>query len=867
MKYIYVSLCLVLLVFMSTDITKAQNPISPEDFLGYELGSKYSLTQHLEAYYKKLADESPRVEYQSYGTSVLGRELPFLIVGSEENLDNQEAIRKNLKRLTKRTEALPDKEVNELAANTPSVLYIYVLDAANEMPGVEGSMQIAYDLATKEDPVTQKIRENLLVIMSPMPNPDAHAKNVEWHHVYNIPGSSEDPFSKQNRNPWGLRSDGNAWGIDINRDFTWFVTPETRAMAEVSVQWQPQTMLDLHCCPPVFFMTPTGPPDHPMWPEVNRKWANRSVELTKKKFGEKGYSMSSGMDYAGITYLGHGITWGLLGPSVSGQMFESIGGKPAARRSDGSVVTLKMGIDRHIIGTWSVMEALSNNKQELLKDAYRQSVSSAEEAGSASVRGAVIPAAGPDVDPTKLKRLLDRLSIQGIQVQRATEAFSIEGSSFMNTADKEQLQFPAGTYYVDFVQPYSRLARSILDPTQETPVPKVDPRNPREAPFYDSQVQNLPLLFGVKAYTIEERLPSIQSEPYRQMQLNASVSGSDSKTPYAYVLPAGYESSYKVAVELMQNDYKVRVFKGPFRNGDRIFEKGSFAVISSRNPESLHSDILEHTENYQADLVKIGTPINDAGVDFGNSDLVEHIPNPHVAVLADEPAGYGDIFAGVRTLMDIDFGITFSSVRKEILENEDLSKYTAIVLPTGRNYAGRLKLDNLKEYVRRGGTVIAAKEAGLALSQDSLLGKNIHSDGKADRTFGTILRAQWQTYDSPPPGEWVDWKPEINVDRPLLSVGYGEEFAARGANVILYEVDEESDAQVVAHYSENTDNLLLDGFMVDGDKEKIAGRPYVVDHPVGQGRVIYLTEPVNYRGYWYGTNLLFLNALIFGPSL
>ncbi|MGK7368707.1 MAG: M14 family zinc carboxypeptidase, partial [Candidatus Halalkalibacterium sp. M3_1C_030] len=560
MKYLYVSLCLIMGMMMAlgVPITKAQNPPSPEEFLGYELGSKYSLTQHLEAYYKRLAEESPRVEYQSYGKSVLGRELPFVIVGSEQNLNRQDEIRQHIKRLTSRTEPLPDSEVEKLAAETPSVLYIYVLDAANEMPGVEGSMQIAYDLATKEDPVTQKIRENLLIIMSPMPNPDAHAKNVEWHHVYNIPGSSVDPYSKQNRTPWGLQSDGNAWGIDINRDFTWFVTPETRAMAEVSVNWQPQTMLDLHCCPPVFFMTPTGPPDHPMWPEVNRKWANRSVELAKKEFGERGYSMSSGMDYAGITYLGHGITWGLLGPSISGQMFESIGGKPAARRSDGSIVTLKMGIERHILGTWSVMEALSNNKEELLNDAYQQSIKSADEARNAAVSGAVIPATGSDVDPSKVKRLLDRLNVQGIEVQKATEAFSIEGSPFMDTEDKSKLQFPAGTYFVDFVQPYSRLARSVLDPTQKTPVPQVDPRNPREAPFYDSQVQNLPLLFGVDAYTIEEELPSIQREPYREIQLTSSITGSNSKNPYGYVLPAGFESSYKVAVGLMQEDYKVR---------------------------------------------------------------------------------------------------------------------------------------------------------------------------------------------------------------------------------------------------------------------------------------------------------------------
>jgi hypothetical protein len=742
-----------------------------------------------------------------------------------------------------------------------------VLDAANEFPGIEGSMQIAYNLATKEDAETQKMRDELLVIMSPMTNPDAHAKTVEWLEIYNVPGSSVDPNSKQNRTPWGLQRDGNVWGIDLNRDFTWFVTPETRAMAELSVDWQPQTMLDLHCCPPVFFMTPTGPPDHPMWPESNRKWANRSLEIAQQEFGEKGYSMSSGMDYAGITYLGHGITWGLLGPTISGQMFESIGGVPAVRRSDGSVATIKGGIERHIIGTRAVMKNLSENKQELLKDAYNQSVNSAEEAREATVRGAVIPAEGPNVDQTKLKRLLDRLELQGIEIKKATEPFTVEGRPFLDLDSKTAREFPAGTYYVDFVQPYSRLARSVLDPTQQTPVPQVDPRNDREAPFYDSQVQNLPMLFGVNAYTIDQDVPSVQHEAFQSLELESSVAEADTDIPYGYVLPAGKESSYKVAVSLMQDDYKVRVFKGPFINDGTEYEKGTFAVIQKRNNEGLNDRIHSLAKKYGAQLVEIDSPINSAGVDFGNADLVEHIPNPLIAVLADDPADFGDMYGGIRTALEVDFDFTFSSVRKSVLENADLSKYTAIVLPEGNGYEQSLDLTNIKQYVQNGGTVIAAKNAGLALSKDSVLGKSVTFKEHADQTFGTILRAEWITYNAPPPGEWMAWEPNIKVDRPLLSVGFEKEFAARGSNVLLYEVDENSDAEVLAHYTNETENILLDGFMVEKDKEKIAGHPYVVDHPVGQGRVIYLTEPINYRGYWYGTNLIFLNSLLFGPAL
>ncbi len=61
--------------------------------------------------------------------------------------------------------------------------------------------------------------------------------------------------------------------------------------------------------------------------------------------------------------------------------------------------------------------------------------------------------------------------------------------------------------------------------------------------------------------------------------------------------------------------------------------------------------------------------------------------------------------------------------------------------------------------------------------------------------------------------------------------------------------------------------LLLDGFMASSDKEKLAGRPFVVIQPVGRGRVIFFACDPTFRGYWYGLNLLFLNSLILGPLL
>ena len=71
----------------------------------------------------------------------------------------------------------------------------------------------------------------------------------------------------------------------------------------------------------------------------------------------------------------------------------------------------------------------------------------------------------------------------------------------------------------------------------------------------------------------------------------------------------------------------------------------------------------------------------------------------------------------------------------------------------------------------------------------------------------------------------------------------------------------------MARYVDSPEHLLLDGFMLGSDKEKIAGRPFLVIQPAGRGRVIYFADDITFRGYWYGLNLLFLNSLIFGPIL
>jgi hypothetical protein len=46
--------------------------------------------------------------------------------------------------------------------------------------------------------------------------------------------------------------------------------------------------------------------------------------------------------------------------------------------------------------------------------------------------------------------------------------------------------------------------------------------------------------------------------------------------------------------------------------------------------------------------------------------------------------------------------------------------------------------------------------------------------------------------------------------------------------------------------------------------KKVKGSPSILVGSEGAGRVVLFADEPNFRGTWYGTNRLFLNAMFFG---
>jgi hypothetical protein len=62
------------------------------------------------------------------------------------------------------------------------------------------------------------------------------------------------------------------------------------------------------------------------------------------------------------------------------------------------------------------------------------------------------------------------------------------------------------------------------------------------------------------------------------------------------------------------------------------------------------------------------------------------------------------------------------------------------------------------------------------------------------------------------------------------------------------------------------DRLVAGGYAWDASRNQLPQKAYVIDHPLGRGRVIAFAEDPNFRALAHASGLLFINAVVLGPG-
>ncbi|HRI22077.1 MAG TPA: M14 family zinc carboxypeptidase, partial [Panacibacter sp.] len=223
--------------------TVAAQPLqSPEQFLGYKVGTHFTPHFKILAYFTAVAQAKPDVvKMEKYGQTNEGRDLVVAYIASPENMQRLDAIRMNNLRIA----GVTKDRMAPITEGAPAIVWLSYNVHGNEPASSEAAMMALFALADPANTQTKEWLKNTVVIIDPCINPDGRDRYVNWYN--NAVGSNynTDPASREHEEPWP-RGRTNHYNFDLNRDWAWQTQKETQQRIKLYNAWLPQVHVDYH---------------------------------------------------------------------------------------------------------------------------------------------------------------------------------------------------------------------------------------------------------------------------------------------------------------------------------------------------------------------------------------------------------------------------------------------------------------------------------------------------------------------------------------------------------------------------------------------------------------------------------------------
>ena len=146
--------------FFFFTLTQGQEIKSPSEFLGYNLGEKFTRLHQVVDYFEYLSRSSELIKMIPYGLTNEDRKLNLVFLSNNNNLNNLELIRKSH---LQNTGLFKGPKNNNIV-----VLWLSYNVHGNESSSTEAAMKTAYDLITNN----KKWLDDAIIIIDPCLNPD-----------------------------------------------------------------------------------------------------------------------------------------------------------------------------------------------------------------------------------------------------------------------------------------------------------------------------------------------------------------------------------------------------------------------------------------------------------------------------------------------------------------------------------------------------------------------------------------------------------------------------------------------------------------------------------------------------------------------
>ena len=808
--------------YLPKDVTYNQNIPTPASIVGHEVGEWHITHDKLVEYMKALAASSDRISIENRGKTFEDRPLLLLTITAPEN-------HKNIERIRKTHIAATDNNTVAVSEN-PIVVYQGFSIHGNEPSGSNAALAVAYYLAAAQGAEVDDLLKNTVILFDPSFNPDGLQRFAYWANTNRSKNINPDPNDREYTEIWP-RGRTNHYQFDMNRDWLPVQLPESKVRIASFHKWLPNILTDHHemGSNSSFFFQPGIPSrTNPLTPQMNQDLTKEIATYHAKaldKIGSLYYSEESFDDF----YYGKGSTFPDINGSI-GVLFEQASSRGHAQETVNGVLTFPFTIRNQFTAALSTLEAARKMRIKILQyqqDFYKESRSTGTDKAFVF---------GDEKDAATSYHLAAVLKRHQIKIHEVKEDFTQNGKIYKK----------GYSYVVPMNQKNQRLVKAMFDVRKTF----------KDSLFYDVSAWTFNHAFGVD-YAENISLKKAGNEITDLKMKEGIVSF---RSEYGYLMSWNEYYTPKALNAILQKGLRAKVSMKNFKNGGVSYEYGT-VFIPVQNQDLNASELYQFLQTTAAEshvtINGVNTGLND-GIDLGSNNF-SNIKKQKVAMLVGNGIA-GNDSGEIWHLLDQRFDMPLTRIDMSYFTRIDISKYTAIVIPSSANL-GKVAEEKLKTWVKNGGVLIGYKNTAKWLAKSKFISLNFEKT-KMD----AIQNVSFENKSLQSGAQYIGGAIfEANVDRSHpVNFGYKNDKLALFRNSTLFI---KADTKSFNNPIQYTAKPLLSGYISKENAKIIKNTvPFKVER-LGKGRVVVFTDNTNFRGFWYGTNKLLMNAIFFGDKM
>jgi Zinc carboxypeptidase len=834
---------------------------SPTHYLGHLVGApgELSHTAQIQGYVRALAQASPRVRVETIGRTEEGRDIVLAVIADEAGIRDLDRLKAATAALADPRRTAPDQAEAIIATARP-IYYFNCGLHADETGSGEMCMELAYRLAVSEQPMIRRIRDKLVVLINPISEPDGRDKMADWFYRYLKGKTDYDALPRMSPPYWNRYV-----YVDINRDAHQLAFGVTRAVHDMFFEYHPTVVHDLHEAIALLqTWNGTGPYNPHLDPIVTSQFLEMSLHevTTMTAMGMPGvwtwnFGESFGLHFLDSVAMNHNSV---------GRGYETFGNTTAEtvsrRLHDGGTEqedyqsrewyrplpspqsfrwSMRDDVNYQETGALSILDWSACHAAEMLHDFYRTGFNSWSRGTSAAPYAFIIPQ--EQDDRLRVAGMINRLLDQKIEVGRLTADLAVKEG-----------RFPRGSFIVKLDQPYRNYAVDLLEPQRF-------PAESENLP-YDDVSWAFPVGFGVTAVRIDDaRVKTAPSEPLRAAV--APRGRVDGDGAVFLLRDTGQETLLAARVRLAR--FKVGIAGKAFRSGSIDYPAGSW--------------IVPRQDGLRAALESVA---RELALDFRGAGKAPEVPRhdaplPRLGVWV--PWADTDLMGWIRLVLDHE-AIPYTYLRDEDVRAGGLKQKVDVILygpfsrlelqgqihgiaPTDGPMAfdktpetpslgapvsssditggpGYVGLEAVRRFVDEGGVLLTLGGGSTLALEGGLVGGVQRALDTHVFTPGSELRLTFARPDHPIAYGYGRETSVFRNDEHVYNLPLRWDIMAYCTSCLEGPVDRRF---VVSTWGGSGPMVVSGGMRGEAD---LAGRPAILDVPIGRGRVVaYNFSPIH----------------------